>query len=296
MIIKQLKIAIAVYISNVSYNKKHSEAIMDVSCPHCNKTFANKYSLASHMSRYHNKSQQEAETSTTTEQYNNVSADADIESDEKVSDDEQQNSSENNESDEDQRSEEESHSSNTKDTLATSSDSEANYSTDGSENKAKTTLLSDGKKDALVSTDSENTSSSEDSDSKHKITTKRKLKKQLKMPSKKRKVLDSIKDEATELLASIESMMFEDKCKKNANQYFDLLDSYEIKHKIFSNLIGPVESKAIFMNEAIVVAELGAGTLNLIKAVLETRSLREVNILLNENIGLVKKIAIVLRE
>ena len=269
---------------------------MDVSCPQCNKTFANKYSLASHKSRYHNQSQRQPDTSTGTEHYNNASPDVKAESDEKGSDDEQQNYSENSESDEDQRSEEKSHGSNTKYTLATSSDSEANYSTDESENKAKTTLLSDGKKDALVSTDSENTSSSEDSDSKHKITTKRKLKKQLKMPSKKRKVLDSIKDEATELLASIESMMFEDKCKKNATQHFDLLESYEIKHNIFSNLIGPVESKAIFMNEAIVVAELGAGTLNLIKAVLETRSLREVNILLNENIGLVKKIAIVLRE
>ncbi len=213
----------------------------------------------------------------------------------KGSDDEQQNSSENNKSVEDKRSEEVSHSSNTKDTLATSSDSEAHFSSDESENKSKTTLLSDGKKDALASTDSENTPSSEESDSKRKITTKRKLKKQLKIPSKKRKSQDSIKDEATDLLASIESMMFEDKCKKNANHHFDLLESYEIKHSIFSNLIGPVDSKAIFLNEAIFAAELGNVTLTLIKAVRETRSLREVNMLLDENIDLVKKLMTVLR-
>ena len=276
--------------------KKHSEAIMDVSCPHCNKKFANKYSLASHKSRYHNESQQEAETSTATEQYNNVSADDDIENDEKGSDDEQQKSSEDNESDEDQRSEEELYSSKTKDALATSSDSEANFSTDENENESKTKLLSDvKKKDALASTDSENTPSSEESDSKRKITTKRKLKKQLKIPSKKRKSQDSIKDEATDLLASIESMMFEDKCKKNANHHFDLLESYEIKHSIFSNLIGPVDSKAIFLNEAIFAAELGDDTLTLIKAVRETRSLLEVNMLLDENIDLVKKIITVLK-
>ncbi len=49
------------------------------------------------------------------------------------------------------------------------------------------------------------------------------------------------------------------------------------------------------MNEAIFAAELGDETLTLIKAVRETRSLREVNLLLDENIDLVKKIISVLK-
>ena len=80
--------------------------------------------------------------------------------------------------------------------------------------------------------------------------------------------------------------MFEDKCKRNACQHFNLLESYEIKHKIFSNLIGEV-----FVNEIQLSAILGDDAPTLINAVLETPSLREINILINENLDLVKAIA-----
>ena len=288
--------AIAVYISNVSYNKNHSKTAMDVSCPHCNKKFANKFSLASHKSRYHNKSRRKPERSTTAEHYNNVSADVKSESDKYGSDNEHQSYSENSETDEDQGSEDKPQNSNTKDTLAPSSDSETDFSTDESEDKSKTTLPSDGKKDVLASAYSENTSVSEDSDSKHKITTKRKLKKQMELPSKKRKAEKSVNDKATDLLAEIASIMFEEKHKKNSNQHLNLLESYELKHNVFSNLIGPIESKAIFLNDAIFADDLGTDTLSLVKASLETRSLREVNMLINENIDLVKKITTFLTE
>ena len=91
---------------------------MKVSCSQCSKTFANKYSLASHKSRYHNKSQRKPEKTTTTKHYSDVSADdhndqlstsggdvenvdnssynANAESDENVSDGELQNHSKDN--------------------------------------------------------------------------------------------------------------------------------------------------------------------------------------------------------
>ena len=247
---------------------------MSILCSQCNKTFVNKYSLASHKSRYHYKVKNASDDdypknnwdkssiySDNTSQGKNIASARSGSDDGDVHDD----------PDSDEHDDV-----NKKDALASSeSEDDKLHESDDSVSSNSGNIYLNRKKDALDSdSDSE---SDEESDG------NLRKRKSLKLHLSSKKMRDrSTKSDVTELLSSIENMLHEHTSRTDP---FNLFQSFELKWNVFSNLRDTVFGSLEAMQEALTDDEH-----LLVQAVLETASLDETSRLLNENTDLILSI------
>ena len=243
---------------------------MSILCSQCNRTFVNKYSLASHKSRYHYKVKNASDDDCS----KNIGDNPSIYSDNSIQGKNiasARSGSDDDDVHDDPDSDE--HDVNKMDAL-TSSESEDDKLHESDDSNTGNIYLN-RKKDVLDS--ASDSKSYEESDGN--LRKRKSLK--LHLSSKKRRGR-STKSDVTELLSSIENMLHEHTSRTDP---FNLFQSFQLKWAVFSNLRDTVFGSLEAMQEALTDDEH-----LLVQAVLETVSLDETSRLLSENIDLILSI------
>ena len=239
-----------------------------ISCASCNRSFANKNSLRTHRSTFHQKQLEPRED------IHQEDADSTMEEhDSEFSEDRRNKTASLDSGAESETSTSTDEESTKKDTLASETDDQdsassyKNCMTNESDNQASTSPQDD-------------TNETENSDTTDTVVRKRKSTHQNKVFKKRvRKANRWSKDRVFDLLSSIDSML--DKHTSKSSTPFDLLGSYSLKTELFGNL------HDFFGTQVLLEKALTHEEKLLLDAVLATTDLDLVTRLLNKNVRLV---------